>query len=317
MSQGLHNLFSNPSFVGGLHQDPSSAATSITVFDPARTASEAFTSASGYGPQCYDGTTFTANGSYTTEAACVAASDTWRASAYGQIDVSGFPDDAAAGDKIVFANTTTAGSYVTSKRTTLTLTAAHTGAAGSQTLTGLFDGPVASGDVIVEHKTHYPQFISFPESPVVNKDEVAKLVAQTSYDATKHNYYTGGVAYRWLRSGNIYISGVHPNSISTTSPFGYPSIGGFPEIFQTNDVANDKSRGNDPLRDIVNVSTPSVNTCVIEIGPFGSKWMRQAEDVNNPEKHGSWWWCDMMLLDSSKAVKKVIQSPLIFLEVRV
>jgi len=317
MSQGLHNLFFNPSFVGGLHQDPSSAATSITTFDPARTASEAFTSASGYGPQCYDGTTFTANGLYTTEANCVAAGDTWRAGAYGQIDVSGFPDDATAGDKIVFANTTADGNYVTSKRTTLTLTAAHTGADGAQTLTGLFDGPVASGDAIVEHRTHYPQFISYPIDPVVNKDDVATMVAQTSYDATKHNYYTGGVAYRWVQSDRIEIGGVHPNNISSTSPFGYPVRGGNPEEFRTDDDNNGKSRWTDPLRDIVNVSTPYAHTCVIEIGPFGSKFMKQDTDINNPEKHGTWWWCDMMLLDSSFAVQKVVQSPLVYLEVRV
>lgn len=351
MSLGAHNLFANPSFVGGLHQDPSSSAVSRGDFAPARTATSAFTSSS-YGEQCE-------NSLYTDEANCLAASGDlkWYKGAPGSITVSGFPDAGAAGDKIVFASGVSAGSYVSSKRTTLTLTAYHAGGSEAQTLTGAFDGPVAIGDVMVEHRTHFPHFISSPSYTVTHKDKVVTLIAQTSYDADKHSFYNGGVAMRWVNSRNITL--ISPgdigklgggscsingsaatnyttkatceavtNGLWTVDPFGYlnennssidkkSSVEGYPRIFRTSDGLNGKSRGSDDSRDIVSVSTPNLNTCVLKMGPFGSEFnMTGYHPENKPAIKGSYWWCELLLLTTGNVPAMVVQSPYFYLEVQ-
>jgi hypothetical protein len=342
MSLGAHNLFANPSFVGGLHQDPSSSAFIRRNFDPARTATSAF-SALSYGEQCL-------NSLYSDEANCLAAPSTWYKGAPGSITVSRFPDAGANGDQIVFGSAVSSGSYLSSKRTTLTLTAYHAGGSGSQTLTGAFDGPIAIGDEMVEHRTHYPHFVSSPSDTVIHKDKVVTLVAQTSYDADRHSFYNGGVAMRWVNSKNIrhthpgqigknggghcsingtlntsYINKedceAQTNGVWAVDDFGYlfpnnKKMMGDPRIFRTSDLKNGEALGGG-TSDTLNVSTPNLKTCILEIGPFGSEFNGAGYHLDNkPSIKGNYWWCELLLLTSTDHAAMVVQSPYFFLEVR-
>ena len=317
MSVGLHNLFADPAWVGGLHQDPSSASIITSTFSPTITTTSSF-SASSYGHQC-------SNVLYSNKEDCEAANPagTWDSGAPGTINVDSFDSNAAAGDKITFSSTAADGSYVTSRQSVLTLTQYHTASQSASTLTGVFDGPVASGATVVSHKTHLPRWIKYPGNTEVHKDSVVTLVAQTSYDSATHNYYNGGTAFRWVMSERI--EHISPSNINprthATDPFGYPNVGGAgvggdPDIFRTNDTLNGKAQGGDPNVDILNMSTPSANTCVLEIGPFGSMFNNPRNNVTYPSKKGAWWWCEQLLLDSSSAIQMVLQTPYFFLEVR-
>jgi hypothetical protein len=321
MSVGIHNLFSDPAWVGGLHQDPSSAAIIKTAFTPTITTTNSF-SASSYGDQC-------SNNLFDNKADCEAVSSrTWHRGAPGTIAVDTFDSNAAGGDQITFSTSATAGDYVTSRQSTLTLTQYHVASTGASTLTGVFDGPVVSGATVVSHKTHLPRWISSPGRTVVQKDSVVTLTAQSSFDVATHNYYTGGTAFRWLTTNHPEMCGPfsmlprdHVSDYQGDA-FDYPadrSINNVdhPRIYYTNSAKNGEAQGGDLNVDILNVTTPSSNTCVLEIGPFGSLFNSRLTDVwENPTAKGSWWWCEQLLLDSSVNIQMVLQSPVFYLEVR-
>jgi hypothetical protein len=317
MSVGVHNLFANPAWVGGLHQDPSSSHSLINAFDPAITTTSAFSSSYGYGHQCSN-----TLAQYNSKEACEAVSGyTWHGGAPGTINVDAFDSNAAAGDRITFSSTVTDGNYISSYRSVLTLTQYHDASTSASTLTGEFDGPVASGATVVSHKTHYPRWISSPRDTEVHKDSVIKLIAQSSYDATKHSFYGGGTQFRWLMVNRLHI--VNPSTIRprthATDPFGYRTIyvNGMssPQIFTTSSAKNGEAQGGDPGVDVLNVSTPNASTCVLEIGPFGSMFNGRNNNMAYPEKLGAWWWCEQLLLDDEDQIQMVLQTPLFFLEV--
>ena len=325
MSVGIHNLFSDPAWVGGLHQDPSSASIITTAFTPTITTTNSF-SASSYGHQC-------STGVYSNKEDCEAVgSRTWHSGAPGTIDVDTFDSNAAGGDKITFSTSATAGNYVTSRQSVMTLTQYHVASTGASTLTGVFDGPVDAGATVVSHKTHLPRWISVPEATEVQKDSVVTLVAQSSYDVTTHKYYNGGTQFRWLTTNHPEMCGpfsmlprdYDPSLAANASwdvPFGYPKYRSInnvdhPRIYETTSLKNGEAQGGDPTVDFLNVSTPSANTCVLEIGPFGSLFNGKGHHMTHPAKRGSFWWCEQLLLDSGSNIQMVLQSPVFYLEVR-
>jgi len=333
---GVHNLFSNPGFVGNIKQDLSSL--SITTEQPTtgsdvRKATQNLT-ANNYAAQCYTGTSQTSQ--YTNKADCIVDTNrAWRAGAYGTLTVNKFDEKLSIGDELVFASSVTAGNYVSSKRTIFTLTVAKAASSGAQTLTGTFNGPIANNDIIVSHRRYVPAFMEYPSAPVVDKDKIISMTCITNITA-QHDYYGGGFEYRWIQTDKITgPDGVNPGDIGgdlgdSHNNFKYPNnlslpitadsdLRRKPRVFYATSSKNGFSRGSEDGLDYVNViPSGDATMSTLEIGPFGSLFTKQGGDNDTPSKRGSYFWCEVVLYElknSNYYIRKVIQSPPWFLEV--
>ena len=328
---GVHNLFSNPGFVGNIKQDLSSL--SITTKQPTtgndvRKATQNLT-ANNYAAQCYTG--FNQTSSYTNKADCIVAANPprdWRAGAYGTLTVNKFDEQLGIGDELVFASSVTAGNYVTSKRTIFTLTVAKAATSGAQTLTGTFNGPIANNDIIVEHRRYVAAFIEYPSAPVIDKDRIISMTCITNI-TSQHDFYGGGFEFRWIQTEKITgPNGVKPGDIGgdlgdSHNNFKYPNYDTAsntkPRIFAATSSFNGKSRGSEDGLDVVNVIPgDDASMSTLEIGPFGSLFTKQGNDNDTPSKRGSYFWCEVVLYELVSGqyyIRKVVQSPPWFLEV--
>ena len=282
-----YNLLADPSFVASLRQDNTSWTHGFTAWDSV-TVKPAVTTGFTAGSNVYP--------------------------AAGTVVVDQLPMNALIGDIFVFSG----GSTIT-LTTAVNLSTDPTTLAG--TVSGIYDqqntqwNGIAATETIVEHKTHLPKFVKWPKDTVVSRDGRVDLVAQTSYDSTKHNYYGGGVAFAWGYTANIWY-GNH-RVYNTSLEGGYPMV----TKLRTSDLYADGTKMNGSSQnqlygssDIRNVMTPDVTTTILQMRDFGGYFDR-GEHQHDSDRKGGYWWVEMYLLDTNSVAKSWITSPYFFLEI--
>ena len=272
-----YNLLADPAFVSSLRQDNSSWTNNWGSWTSAIVE-----------PVVESGGGFTASGSYPE---------------VGTVTVDQMPRTAVIGDIFVFSGGSTL---------TLTVAIAETSDTSQDvtgTVSGIYNqqsstwGGIAVGEKIIEHKTHLPRFTKYPSDSIVQREGRIDLVANTSYDATKHNFYGGGIAYAW---GNTFNKAMGNATIYNTS---------IVTKLMTNDSRNGSSQTiSDASEDIRNVMTPDVNTTILQMRNFGGA-VDKGEHEHDPERKGGYWWVEFYLLDTNNVAKQGAASPYFFLEI--
>ena len=328
MSLGITNLSSNPGFIGGIVQDPTSLSETtdlpLTGDDVRKCTNSGGVSANNYAAQCY--TNFTQETDHTSKAACeVANTRVWRKAAYGTITLNKYPDKLSIGDELEFATSVTANNYVTSKRTIFTLTATHAGGNNNAvTLTGTFNCPIAENEIAFLHRRYLPAFINWPVNPKLERNKTTSFVVQTNITGN-HDYHGGGFDFRWCMTTDLEKAG--PKSMggyissSSLKNFQYSVLRKpFVHVYSATDTNNGKGRDGDIMSDIINVNAPAnATTCVMDVAnPTPAKLAQIGLDRVDALKRGTWWWCEVRVFSqngNNYITEQIIRTPTWFLEV--